>query len=114
MGYITNFKLKVYDKDWDGDKSRKADKTYEFKDEYLKENDRWDYISSAIEGMEAKWYEYDSEMLSLSRSYPHYLFELTGDGEESEDNWKAYYLNGKSQVEQGILFYPPFDKEKLK
>lgn len=114
MGYITNFKLKVYDKDWDGDKSRKADKTYEFKDLCLVKDNWGDYISSAIDGMEAKWYEYDTDMRSLSRVYPNYLFELTGDGEESEDNWKAYYLNGKSQVEQGILFYPPFDKEKLK
>lgn len=109
MGYITKFNLKVFDKDW------KEDKTIVFKDEFLEKN--MGSVSnpiSAIRGLEAKWYVYHLEMISLSREYSDYLFQLNGVGEDDEDFWVAYYLNGKSQTERGIVFYPPYDKDKLK
>ena len=63
---------------------------------------------------EAKWYEHDKEMKNFSRKYPHALFKLNGEGEESEDKWVTYYKNGKTQFCPGVIVYPVYDKSKLK
>lgn len=44
---------------------------------------------------EMKWYNYDTDMKALSKSWPTVLFELSGEGEESGDIWTAFYRNGK-------------------
>jgi len=63
---------------------------------------------------ETKWYEYDEVMKAISMEYPHVVFELSGEGEESGDIWKNYYVNGKVQKCQARIVFDEFDEKKLK
>lgn len=61
-----------------------------------------------------KWYESKNEILSFSKKYPNWLFTLTGEGEESGDIWKRYFLNGKVQEAKAKITFDEFDEKKLK
>jgi hypothetical protein len=55
-----------------------------------------------------KWYDCTNEMTEISKKFPGVLFEVEGHGEESEDIWKAYFKDGKSQyVKAKIVFEEP-------
>jgi hypothetical protein len=60
-----------------------------------------------------KWYEHDKDMVELSEQFPSVLFELQGEGENSEDLWKTYYRGGRLQHASAIIVYPPFDVSAL-
>lgn len=60
-----------------------------------------------------KWYEHDKHMRDISRMYPETIFILEGEGQESGDIWKKYYLNGKCQVAKAEVIIPEFDETKL-
>jgi hypothetical protein len=62
---------------------------------------------------ECKWYEHEDDMRRFSKLYPHILFELSGEGEESGDLWKKYFLNGKMQYCKVKMEFEPFDESKL-
>jgi len=62
---------------------------------------------------QCKWYEHTEDMCRLSKEYPNVLFTLTGNGEESEDMWVEYFMNGKVQVENAVITYGKFDPKKL-
>jgi hypothetical protein len=53
------------------------------------------------------------DMKAMSLHFPNTLFLLEGEGEESGDVWKEYYLNGKSQRCQAQLVFDKFDESKL-
>ena len=73
-----------------------------------------EYLSfNPFEGS-TKWYEYDENMKTISKKYPETIFILEGEGEESGDIWKRYYLNGKVQVAEAKISYDEFDEKKLK
>lgn len=61
-----------------------------------------------------RWYDHDEDMIKVSKQFPDIMFELRGDGEESEDFWKTYYLNGKLQFAPAAITYPDFDESLLK
>ena len=56
-----------------------------------------------------KWYDYEAEMLALSKKYPDVIFLLEGEGEETLDSWKDYFLNGRNQHREAIITYEPLD-----
>jgi hypothetical protein len=60
-----------------------------------------------------KWYGYNDDMLELSRDWPNVLFELTGEGEESGDLWRAFYRNGKFVKVEGVVAYDIPDLDKV-
>lgn len=59
------------------------------------------------------WYDWEEDMILLSRKFNDVLFMLHGDGEDSEDLWDAYFLDGKIQVCPGRIVYDDFDPGKL-
>lgn len=61
-----------------------------------------------------KWYSYEEDMRKHSSKNRDILFLLSGQGEESTDLWKAYFLNGKMQSCPAIITYDEFDESKLK
>jgi len=63
----------------------------------------------------AKWYEYENDMKRFSNEFKDVLFELRGNGEEEDDRWIRYFLNGKVQVCQAeiTIVYPEFDLSKM-
>lgn len=58
-----------------------------------------------------KWYEHEEDMLAVSKRIPDVLIRLWGSGDEAEDLWEHYFLNGKSQYCRAEI--PPFDPAKL-
>jgi hypothetical protein len=50
-----------------------------------------------------KWYDYNKNMIKLSEIFPNYLFTMDGEGEESGDIWRHYFLNGKEQKEMAQI-----------
>lgn len=63
---------------------------------------------------EAKWYDWESDMSLLSKRFPDVLFCLHGDGEDSDDKWDAYFLNGMRQLCPAVITYDSFDPTKLR
>ncbi len=63
---------------------------------------------------EVKWYERDEVMAKSSKKYPGVVFCLTGDGDENDDMWYAYFKNGKVQYCPAIITYDKYDESKLK
>lgn len=61
-----------------------------------------------------KWYNHEADMINLSEMFPKILFQVDGDGEESDDVWRTYYLNGKSQSVEVKLTYGKVNMKKLK
>lgn len=59
---------------------------------------------------DAKWYDYDNHLTSLSKSFKDVLIEVHGEGEESGDVWKARYKNGKSEFVKAIVVFPDFEE----
>lgn len=62
---------------------------------------------------EGSWRGFDSDMMKVSAFFPNVLFTLTGAGEEADDLWRAYFLDGKMQYVNAEIFYPAFDADKL-
>lgn len=52
-------------------------------------------------------------MLLLSKEFPDVLFKLHGEGEDNEDIWDKYFMNGKMQYCPAEIMCPPFDRAKL-
>lgn len=60
-----------------------------------------------------KWYEYEADMIEFSKLYPDYIFIIEGDGEETDDRWRAYFKDGKSRRDEMIMRFPDFDPSTL-
>lgn len=50
-----------------------------------------------------KWYDYDKDMNSVSSGIPSVYFILYGDGEDSDDNWRSYFLNGRERRFNAVI-----------
>lgn len=62
---------------------------------------------------DVKWYEHEEDLKKFSKKYPHAVFDLSGEGEESEDKWHTYFKNGKLQRCPAIISYDEYDEQKL-
>lgn len=111
MGYYTDYKLTAT---WNGEGKPSEEKIRELEAEIKKMNvfESW---CSQEEGwfVNAKWYEWDEDMSLLSQRMPEFLFLLEGYGEESDDIWAAYFLNGKAQYDVKEVIINPYDPEKM-
>ena len=59
-----------------------------------------------ITGQEnAEWPETDSHMKKVSARHPGVVFTVNGRGEDPDDTWREYFLDGKSQ----LVHMPDFD-----
>lgn len=61
----------------------------------------------------AKWYDWEKDMKRISEQFPDVLFTLDGRGEEWDDAWVAYFLNGKEQYCLARIEFDDFDESKL-
>lgn len=62
----------------------------------------------------AKWYEYESDMCLLSSRFPDVMFELSGQGENTEDMWISYFYQGKTQHCPAIITFESLDLKKMR
>ena len=132
MGYYTYYKLKIESLNWDGlvpqcEHAVPIDANFcpecgkQVKDvcvidliwEVIKDDSDNTYYGVLDGSDRCKWYSHDEDMRKLSERFPRVLFTLSGEGEESSDIWKKYYLNGKCQVAKAQITIDKFDPEKL-
>lgn len=57
-----------------------------------------------------KWYGHDRDMKMISSLYSGVLFSLTGWGEEQDDIWVNYYLDGESYFRKAEIKFPSFEE----
>lgn len=62
----------------------------------------------------SKWYDSEEDMRQLSSEFPGILFRIDGQGENPEDMWKAYYLNGKEQKVFAKITFDGFSPKMLR
>jgi hypothetical protein len=86
MGYNTYYKLQCVNADIYHDDDFRED----FKS--VTQYDMGDFSGTHT------WYDWEKDMVALSKMYPTYQMELHGVGEEFPDVWKAYFLAGKCEV----------------
>ena len=79
-----------------------------------------DYEGAVIEQVDynpfdekTKWYDFEKDMREVSKQHPNVLFELSGEGEETDDLWKAYFKDGKMQMCEARIEYDNFDEAQL-
>lgn len=102
MGYNTYYKLEIHD-----DQGRCLD-FGEIKDELIKHIDYDPFDESC------KWYSHEDDMQWLSKKYAGTVFKLSGEGEDNEDMWHKYFLNGKTQICKATITYEEYSPKKLK
>lgn len=117
MGYLTSYYLEInnecvnqstwIDIGWEFENITKwHDGKYKTKNDFAKDFTRvYNYFNQFFFDDLYKWYEYDSDMIELSKRFPDLLFELYGDGEDSDDFWKSYYRDGNAQFSKGRIVY---------
>ena len=67
-----------------------------------------DYPIDEILGYDTmKWYDYEDDMVEISKKFPKYKFRLHGEGEDPDDFWDDYYYNGKFSHCRGYKTYDP-------
>lgn len=130
MGYYTYYSMEVLDINNKGynsykiakymlDKQKESDRFYAFKyelEDFVKNEEAKSKIKYdlSLESDEVyKWYDNENDMLLLSKEFPDVLFKLHGEGENNEDIWNKYFMNGKMQYCPAKITYEPFNKNKL-
>ena len=91
MGYYTDFTIKIKGEDEDEEKKIQ---------EYLENISGYGFDNYSKElNLNAKWYNWEDNMPDLSKTFPHVLFQIDGEGEESGDMWRVFYHKGaKEQI----------------
>lgn len=107
MGYNTRFKGSVTGPKELLDAFKEDAENGNTYGEYNQPLDDWTY-GEFFGGDTAKWYGWAADMESISEQYPHLLFALEGEGEESGDIWKAWARNGMVvSVRARVVFDEP-------
>lgn len=115
MGYYTTFRLSVRNGEVTEEMQTKLKEIMQTKLKEIKSDDFTGYdMEDLIEGeYEAKWYDWKEDLIKLSKAFPTEVFELSGEGEEREDMWRAYFKNGKVQIEKAEIRIGEYDETKL-
>lgn len=107
MGYYTYYTLSVVDKgSADIDAIAYNVEAWNLPDYCRYEEDIFQWY--------AKWYEHEEDMKELSLRFPDTVFDLFGDGEDSDDFWHKYFKNGKMQCCPVRFEYDDYDERLLK
>lgn len=61
---------------------------------------------------DVKWYSCQTDMTGVSLAFPYVTIDVEGDGEESDDQWKARFFNGDSERVEAIVTFPEFQRLK--
>lgn len=116
MGYYTVYTLdaETYNRDTNKRTSLPND-MYDKINEALRKREVLDYaLTEDWDCADAvKWYDHDDDMIAVSKLFPDVLFCLHGEGDNNDDLWETYYLDGKKQHCGAEIIYPPFDPQKL-
>ena len=66
------------------------------------------YWVNVLEDSEpTRWYHHEEDMEKISNNWPGYLFTLRGVGEDTDDQWIAYFSKGQTQIHRMPDWKPP-------
>lgn len=113
MGYYTRFEITMNPEQ---DANRKTEimraiaaKIYEEDPSNISDNNaNWCLCD------ELKWYDYEKDMLEISKQFPDIIFILYGEGEEGGDLWRKYFANGEYEEAYAEIVYPKPKNPKFK
>jgi hypothetical protein len=63
---------------------------------------------------DANWHDCIADLMAVSKKHPDTLIEVYCDSSDTNDIWKAYFLNGKMQHSPAHIMFEPFDADKLR
>ena len=113
MGYYTafNVEIKCNKQDEDAIADHLADKLdFEVQTEDIPDEPGKVFVTGNLYTVNSSW---DDDFRKLSETFPSAFIELSGEGDASDDFWKAYFLGGLMQFAPGEIIYDKFDPEKL-
>lgn len=110
MGYYTDYKLEVT-----GFEDAEAAEFFEFKLLKVTEYSGWDVevhsrtftVNATLN--EAKWYDWEKDLETLSKQFPHVVIVVDGVGEEPGDIWRARVHNGEMKRAVATITFPDLD-----
>lgn len=113
MGYYTNFSLKVVEIIRGVEIEVDELQFPEFNEEIMYDGELsiQELIDGNVDFM--KWYDHEEDMIKISKKFPNLVFILDGDGEESGDIWREFYMNGNTYSWRLFIERPNFDPEQL-
>jgi hypothetical protein len=111
MGYYTYFEITIPAKADIDDIIEKLEVISDYSFTKTSENQKTKSFATVDT---CKWYDYDSNMTDLSQMFPKILLQVDGEGETSNDIWRKYYMNGKSQSVEVKRVYGKPNMKKLK
>ena len=112
MSYITSYNLFGYNSEEDllagkNIPNSELEKIFDWIKNNTSSDMRFGWLDNAT------WYDWDEDMVALSKVYPNIIFELFGEGEETEAIWKAIIYNGKFKITMQKKYYPAINLSKL-
>lgn len=112
MGYYTDYSLSA---EWRGKSPEPTREKINGLEEEIERMNVFDFDGDFDYGWWAiaKWYDWEKDMALLSKRFPDFLFTLEGNGENPDDIWGAYFLDGRIMRDTRIIVTKPFDAEKL-
>ncbi len=112
MGYYTDYSLRA---EWYGNTSEPSKEEVQKLQDEIEKIDVFDSEGDITFGWwaNAKWYDWEEDMEMLSRRCRNFLFYLQGDGEDSDDVWGVYFLNGYVMYGARKIITVPFDEKML-
>lgn len=113
MGYYTHYSLKVERFSSPAESAATADDIKEAYAEVAEcSGELIDADGGCVEG--GKWYTHAEDVSGVSKKYPDLLFTLEGSGENNDDMWIKYFLDGKMQESRAEITFAPFSKSLLR
>lgn len=112
MGYYTDYSLSA---EWHGKSLEPPQEEVDGLEDEIERMNVFDFGGDFDSGWWAnsKWYDWEEDMALLSERFPNFLFLLNGSGENLDDIWGAYFLNGRVMRDARGIVTRPFDPEKL-
>lgn len=55
-----------------------------------------------------KWYDCRKDMRNVSLKFPGVMLEVSGEGEEQGDIWRAFYKDGRECYQKGKIVFPEY------
>ena len=118
MGYITNFKMTIADKennlvtvDHPAFPKLATEFARIFEGCYFREDelsDNIELLNGLIEySSDWKWYDHDKDMSTFAERFPDFKFALEGEGEDSKDWWMHWWEDGKMVGESAAQIIEP-------